>query len=391
MALDGRPLTSRAVASAVVGHSCDLLVVGGGPAGAAAALGLRRAGASVLVLESRRMPRDKPCGDLLGTQALALLADLGLDGELLQPFPPRSGFGLHVAGRRPRLAAARSLDRRPRVVPRAILDHALLELAVQAGAEVRWERVEHVVEEGATVMVQTEAEAHQSHLVVGADGWRSVVGRSLFGQRHSGQVGVAGRAYVHDPRGFESRMHVFYEPETRPGYGWLFPIDETHANVGVGVLKGEARLPGLFRGFLHGERSPLRRLLSDEASISGERTWPLALGWTARRRAGGRALLAGDAASLVGPLTGAGIHSALRSGLWAAATASAALRRPDERAVLLRRYERACSRWFRARLEAERVGQRVLSAPGGAEALHSLLGLAPPLDSVWTRVLFSLG
>jgi flavin-dependent dehydrogenase len=277
------------------------------------------------------------------------------------------------------------------VVPRATLDHALLELAVRAGAEVRWERADGVSEEDGTVAVQTDREVHRSRLVVGADGWRSVVARSLFGERHSGQVGVAGRAYVHDPRGFDGRMHVFYEAETRPGYGWLFPIDKTHANVGLGVLKGEAPLPQLFRSFLHGERSPLRRLLSDEASISGERTWPLALGWTPRRRAGRRALLAGDAASLVGPLTGAGIHSALRSGSWAAAAGVAALRRPEERAALLHRYDQACSRWFRPRLGAERIGQRLLSRPGGPEALHGLLGLAPPLDSLWSRVLFSLG
>lgn len=370
----------------------DVIVVGGGPAGSAAAIALRRAGASVLVLERQQMPRDKPCGDILGTQALGLIAALGLDPRTLAPFPPLKGFALHVAGRRPKVSREADFAPAPRVVPRKILDAALMELAVRAGAELREAKVDEVFQQGETIVTRTRAGDHQARLVIGADGWGSVVARSLFAERHSGQTGLAGRAYVHDPRGFEGLMRVFYSEETRPGYGWLFPIDRTHANVGVGVLRSDGhRLPGLFRRFLEDPGSPLLSLLGDGASLDSERTWPLALGWTGRRRAGGRALLAGDAASLVGPLTGAGIHSAIRSGFMAGRSAAAALATPEDRAFHLAAYERACARWFRPRLRFERLLQRGLAAPYGLSALSALFAASPQLDALWTRLLFSLG
>jgi geranylgeranyl reductase family protein len=376
----------------ILGDVHDVIVVGGGPAGSAAAIGLRRAGASVLLLERQEMPRDKPCGDILGTQALSLVAELGLDRRALDPFPPLRGFALHVAGRRPKVSRERDLASAPRVVPRKILDAALIDLAVRAGAELRQARVDQVLQHGETIVTRSRSGDHESRLVIGADGWGSVVARSLFEERHAGQTGLAGRAYVHDPRGFEGLMRVFYSEETRPGYGWLFPIDRTHANVGVGVLRSDGHaLPALFRHFLEDPGSPLLNLLGDGASVDSERTWPLALGWTARRRAAGRALLAGDAASLVGPLTGAGIHSAIRSGLMAARSAAAALAAPASTAFHLAAYERDCARWFRPRLGLERLIQRGLAAPAGLGALSALFTASPRLDALWTHLLFSLG
>jgi geranylgeranyl reductase family protein len=369
----------------------DVIVVGGGPAGSAAAVGLRRVGASVLLLERCQLPRDKPCGDILGTQALGLIAELGLDPELLRPFPALTGFALHVAGRRTKVSRD-SPSRGPRVVPRQTLDMALLDLARSAGAEVLRANVEDVVDEHGTVTVRSGSNAYEARLVIGADGWGSVVARSLFDERHTGQVGLAGRAYVQDPDGFDGLMHVFYAPETRPGYGWLFPIDQTHANAGVGVLKSDGhRLPDLFRGFLHDPGSPLRGLLGKGARISSERSWPLALGWTQRRRVRGRALLAGDAASLVGPLTGAGIHSALRSGLMAARYSAAAIESPADAATHLTAYERACTRWFCPRLRLEGTIQRALASRHGLSGLSTLFSASSQLDALWTRLLFSLG
>jgi flavin-dependent dehydrogenase len=187
-------------------------------------------------------------------------------------------------------------------------------------------------------------------------------------------------------------MHVFFSGATRPGYGWVFPIDEHRANVGLGLLHGGGgQLAPLFHRFLRDPASPARPLLGDAPEIDGERTWPLALGWTTRRRAGGRALLAGDAASLIGPLTGAGIHSALRSGLMAAAAAGRALAEPDRRGAHLRAYERACLRRFRPPLDLERLGQRVVASRHGVDVLVAALSRSARLDALWTRVMFSLG
>src|SRR4051812_2640 len=301
----------------------DVVVVGGGPAGAAAATAARRArpAARVLVLDRARFPRDKVCGDGIAPEALDVLAELGFDPEsLTEGYASVSRLRLRSPGG---TTVERVMHRPARVVPRAVLDSRLLSGAVAAGAEFR----RHVVR---------RVEVHPEHVeidrcltagaVIGADGAESVVRRALrTAPNRPNQIAIAIRGYAPVPPGLE-RVQLIATTEQRwPAYAWSFPLGDGRANVGYGELvSGDVDRAGLLAG--------LDRLLPGVAAEQ-LRAHRLPLSTGRPRQPNGRVLLAGDAASLINPLTGEGIFYAVLSGALAGAatvegaTAGAAYRR----------------------------------------------------------------
>jgi menaquinone-9 beta-reductase len=315
--------------------TADVLVVGAGPAGSAAAAWLARAGRDVLLADAAPFPRDKPCGDGLTPRAVAELRSLGL-GPWLRG--RAVNVGLRAAGFAQELYLpwpGGSLPRFGGAAPRLELDAAIRQVALAAGArpleeaaavDVRREggRVTGVVLAGAgagrpgrggrttTVRCRT--------LVV-ADGARSQLGRVLGRAWHRDTAyGVAARAYVKSGRAEDPWISSHLElrgsaGELLSGYGWIFPLGDGEVNLGVGTL-GTARRPGDVN--LRSLLAHYAGLRQEEWELDGEprgvRSALLPMGGAVSGVAGPNWALIGDAAGCVNPLNGEGIDYGLETG-----------------------------------------------------------------------------
>jgi geranylgeranyl reductase family protein len=277
----------------------DAIVVGAGPAGSTAALRLARAGARVLLLDRERFPRDKPCGGGLTQRAVKQLP-VSVD-PVVEEVVDRFEFGFRYRARFERGGE------RPLVLmtQRRRLDTHLAEEAAAAGADFRdGVRVTAVENDGT---VRFDGTAAQTEVVIGADGVNGLTARTLgFGERRHGVALEGNISYVHAR---EDRWHgraVVDLGTVRGGYSWVFPKGD-HVNVGVGGWRSEG--PQL-RGRL--ERACAAYGLPHER-LESVRGFRLPMRRPGESPVKGRALLVGDAAGLVDPLSGDGIYEALLS------------------------------------------------------------------------------
>ncbi|MEZ3179433.1 geranylgeranyl reductase family protein [Streptomyces pimonensis] len=334
----------------------DLVVVGAGPAGAAAALGALHADASlrVALLDRAGFPRDKVCGDGVAPHVLDLLAEVRVTGLVDDRVP----VGLLRLGRGG-LVVERRTARPAWVVPRRILDARLVDAAVAAGARLLRHRVRDLRQDTDAVVLDGEVRAA---VVVGADGDHSVVRRALG--RSRGPVALALRGYAPVAPGRRGVQVIEFGTRHQPSYAWSFDRGDGHANVGYGEV-------------LHGGRpAPTRAQLFErlEALLPGAaeegRNWAghlLPLSTARWRPPAGRVLLAGDAACLVNPLTGEGIHYAVATGIAAGRAAAAALRegRPERAGE---RYARVTRRILLPHLRHTALAARLARTAGVLEA-----------------------
>ena len=295
----------------------DLAVVGAGPAGAAAAISARQArpDARVLLLDRADFPRDKSCGDGIAPHAYDELARLGAEHVLADRVPIRR---LRVRAPDGREVVTR-LQRPDHVVPRALLDARLVETAVARGATLQRHTVRRVDVRADRVVLDGHLAART---VIGADGATGVVRRQLgLAKQPEECTAVAVRGYAPAPPG-EPEQAIIMDGNDWPAYAWSFDAGDGTRNVGFGMLLpslrastrgGRAELHGRLAELLPGVEA--ERLVSHHLPLS---TWrpPVPRG---------RVLLAGDALSLINPLTGEGIFYAVLSGRLAGAAAVGAI------------------------------------------------------------------
>jgi geranylgeranyl reductase family protein len=359
----------------------DVLVVGAGPAGTAAALTAHERGLDVVIVDKAAFPRDKTCGDGLTTSALRLLEGLGIAAPTIPGYTTVTEAVLvSPSGRQVHLPIP-DAGEHSSVVRRADLDAALVDRMRANGIDVR-ERtaVDGLKQDGSIVHVSlsTDEELQARH-VIAADGHWSAV-RRLASQHAAPDLGTwhAFRQYFSGVD--DRRQWVLFERDLLPGYAWVFPLAGGRANVGFGVLRdGKQRagreLAALWRDLL--ERPLMRAALGADATPEATpRAWPIPASYDAARLASGRLLYVGDAAGVVDPMTGEGIAQALETGILAVE----AIARGGEPTEVAERYRKEVDRAIGRDLRFARKLQRVLSSELGARAAIRAAGL-----TAWTR------
>jgi geranylgeranyl reductase family protein len=361
----------------------DLAIVGGGPAGSAAAITAARSGLSVLLVDRATFPRDKCCGDGLTALALRLGEGLGLDPLLILGWQTVEDLVIHPpGGRSTRYPLPRGDGLYGAVVPRMQYDAALLDLARSAGADVRdGHGLTGINVDGDVATLEVEGLGTiRATTVVAADGMWSPT-RKLLGLASSGYRGEwqAFRQYVADVGPAAADLHVWFEPDLLPGYAWSFPLPGGRANVGFGVLRGGQVAVGdtgrIWDGLM--DRPAIRAVLGDNARPEGRRSaWPIPARVDAAVLDHGPVLFVGDAASASDALTGEGIGQALQTGILAAEAARAG----GTAAEVASTYARSVRRDLVADHTMSVALQGMLASPAGARMALWATALVP-----WTR------
>lgn len=306
----------------------DVLVVGGGPGGSAAAYHLARHGVDVTVVEKAAFPREKVCGDGLTPRGVAALLRMGVDTS--DPGFERS-VGLRVYTRAATLELPwpdlREWPDYGLVRTRRDLDALLAGRARAAGARVleRTEALEPILEEGwvrgARVSNGDGPDEIRARTVIAADGASSRFAQRAGVRRDPTRpLGIAARRYYRVSRRpgpwLESWLDLWDGSSLLPGYGWIFPVSDGTLNVGAGLLStfkefGRISAQRLFDGFVG--------LLPEEWEIGEEnaegelRSGPLPMGINRSPQAVPGMLVVGDAAGAVNPFNGEGIAYAMES------------------------------------------------------------------------------
>ncbi len=301
----------------------DLLVIGGGPAGSAAAITAARAGASVTLFEKGPYGRDKVCGDGLTPRAIAALDELGVDHSVAHRI---DGLRM-IAGKKERELLWPSTSRFPNhgaVWPRQRFDNHLLDLAIAAGVDVRFECEALPVMSGSTcVGVTAGGETYSAPFTILAAGAQGQAAQILGAVRDPNETfGLAIRAYAPTPRHAERHLEACLSLSDEhgtavPGYGWMFPAGDGTVNIGVGAL---STMKGFKKLNLNTLLDQYASLVKDSWSL-GEyvekpRAWRLPMSCV--RRYGPGWVAVGDAAGFVNPMNGEGIDYGLESGMLAA-------------------------------------------------------------------------
>ena len=361
----------------------DIAIIGGGPAGSAAAITLAKSGRSVAVFDKAKFPRDKCCGDGLTTLALRLSETLGLIPSEVKNWKEVNEATLHWGDSRSVVCA---LPDDPgiyaAVVPRLDYDQALLDIALASGASIyQGHELESIsIKSDKAIMSIDGLGKVEANSVIAADGMWSPT-RRLLGLSPTSYRGEwhAFRQYFKNVSPAADKLHVWFEPDLLPGYVWSFPLSGRRANIGFGVLRGGqisiSETGKIWKDLL--SRPNIREIIGDELEAEDRHTaWPIPARVNSMPLSHGPVLFTGDAAAAADTLTGEGIGQALLTGI----LAGEALLEENQVAKIAKRYEKSVAQELFSDHQMSLVLQKILSHP---KATRCALSIAT--STKWTR------
>ena len=339
----------------------DVIVVGAGPSGAVTAAFLAQQGYDVLLLDRKGFPREKICGDAVPASGVEMLFRLGLEAKVKAAaargefYPVTQMLLISPKGRdliAPFAKREDGLD--SYIAPRIYFDEMIQQHAIESGAAFQVAQVKGpLLENGRVVGVEAKVNGRyqpiRSKIVVGADGATSVIARSLRGaddQYEDKHRAIAIRAYLDDMEEIPQTVEFYLYDGILPGYAWIFPIGKQSVNIGLGMRldlfrNQEKSLEQMLVEFM--AFPDIKKRLLNESGLKNQATWQLNFGSKQHKQyAFDGALLVGDAAGFVNPLTGGGIYNGMISGELAAKTIHEALTAKNTTRQQLKIYKTRC-------------------------------------------------
>ncbi|MEO6122402.1 MAG: geranylgeranyl reductase family protein [Ilumatobacteraceae bacterium] len=378
-------VAGRPEPTAPIALETDVLIVGGGPAGSAAARVLAVAGHSVTIIDKATFPRDKCCGDGLTTLALRELETIDFDPGTVPSWTTVDAAWVRSPSGREVCLPLRGNGQFAAVTPRIELDNALVEHAKAAGAALLdghgFDRVVDETPDHIDVAV-VGLGVVRARFVIAADGMWSPV-RKALGLSTGGYLGEwhGFRQYASHVTGpAKDRLYVWFDADLLPGYAWSFPLPDGRANIGFGLLRDGVRktqdMKTLWPELLR--RPHIVAALGADAVLEDRHTaWPIPARIDEATLAAGRVLFVGDAATATDTLTGEGIGQALLTGRLAA---EAILDGAPTAVGTARHYEHHVGRHLFADHKMSVALGKVLARSRGARAAIRMIDL-----NDWTR------
>ncbi len=365
----------------------DVVVIGAGPAGAAAAIRAARGGATVRVFEKAGQGRDKVCGDGLTPRAVHALNELDIDMSGSHRIDGLRMIANNTRRELPWPTTGRFADYGA-VWPRRHLDAHLVKAAIDAGAEIEWNTEATPLLDGDRVTgVEAGGKKWAAGLTIVATGAPGNVARLLGAQRVENEpFGLAIRTYAETPRHADRHLEACLTLRDEhgtpvPGYGWMFPAGDGTVNIGVGAL---STMKGFKKLNLNTLLDTYRDFVNDEwdlgENLERPRAWRLPM--SVQKRHGPGWVAIGDAAGLINPMNGEGIDYGLESGMLAAELFL------TEPATAPAEYDRLVGERFDAFL---RTGRRFSFLIGHPWILRSGLRLAVGTQSIANMTLQVMG
>lgn len=377
--------------------SPSVLVVGGGPAGSAAAYWLARAGHEVTLVEKKEYPRDKTCGDGLTPRAILQLEDIGFDFDIPE-FHEITGLRSYAGEDLMIEMPWPDHSRFPNwggVIRRRDLDQQVARLAEKEGVAILEKTTATPVIDGGVLTGVELANGEGSELVhprvtIIADGSMNRFGRELGTERRRDYpMGLAARGYWSSPRStdrfLESQLDM-RDPTgaTMPGYGWVFPLGDGTVNVGVGLLSTFKRWKHVNTTHMLNDyvaQAPDYWELDEESRLGKPQGGKLTMSFSKGPLVGSNWITIGDAAGAINPWNGEGISYAYETGRIAAEYVGEAVGTGD--GGVLRRYPERLDAEYGLYYKMARIFVKLIGRPAVMRTLaHTGLRNRPLME--WT-------